>query len=195
MKKAIYLAVLTVITILCCVIGLQSYFGDGFSVGLFPVFSSKEEEHSGEGKMISKSGSLEAFSNLEFDLNVMDVTIEEGNACNVTYECNREEDIPTIEVKEDTLVIRQKKKVSLIGSKKGTKGVNRKCKLILTLPAERILEQVLVSTGVGDISISNLEGKDLEVDTSTGEIVLEECHFSKTSIIDDVGYVKLTSCD
>ena len=103
MKRAIYLVVITTITIGCVIYGAYNFSNGGplFSFGI------------GDSNKIEKSVTLEAFERIHVDADVLDFTVKEGATYALDYK-GSENMVLSYRVDNGELVISQKKKNTII---------------------------------------------------------------------------------
>ena len=213
MKKTTYLIVISVITIVCVIAGSIYHIG-GFSIpGVFRIGSGKSDTkvtsiELDDGSVSADTVDLDKFSNIDMDLQVMDVTIQRGDSLGLSYECSKKEYIPVIDVKDDLLTVRQNIKKKRVNMGK------IKCKMVLTVPENFKFENVEIRSDVGDLKIDGIDGdafifesdtgdiklasitgKELEISGDTGDIKLSGCSFTNTDISGNTGDVKLDNCE
>ena len=186
MKKTTYLVIISIITIICVIAGSIIHFGEmslgwGFPWG-FPWGAS------GDDKTLEKTVTLDEFSDMEIDLRAMDLTIERGDSYELSYQCNKEIYVPTSGIVDRVLVVKQRH--DRIGFNIG----KAKCKMVLTVPEQAVINNIQISNDTGDVKLNNIEGDMLTLDIDTGDLKIEGSTFNKTDIDNDVGDIKLTAC-
>ena len=193
MKKTTYLIVISVITIVCVIAGSIYHIG-GFSIpGVFHIGSGESDTkvtsiELDDGSVSADTVNLDKFSNIDMELQIMDVTIQRGDFLGISYECSKKEYVPQINVKDDMLTVKQKIK------KKINVGNVKKCKMILTVPDDITLDNIEISTDVGDIKIDNVNGDAFTLESDVGDVKLTGITGEKLSINTDVGDVKFAEC-
>ena len=189
MKKTTYLIIISIITIVCVIAGSIYHIG-GFRI---PGFSNKSDTkftsiELDDGSVSADTVNLDKFSDIDMDLQVMDVTIQKGDSLGISYECSKKEYVPTIDVKDDVLTVKQKVKNKInIGNVK-------RCKMILTVPDDIDIENIEISTDVGDIKIDDVNGDAFTLESDVGDMKLAGITGEELSINTDVGDVKLEEC-
>ena len=171
MKRTIYLAVITLITIGCVLYGVFRFSNRAIPFSLGNANYSTEE-----------SASLEAFDRIAVDALVMDLIVKEGSDYSLDYRAT-ENLVMAYKVENGKLIISQKKKGSMIG--------NNSAVLTLTVPADTQLERVDVGIDVGDVELKNLNADYIEADVDVGDITVEHAALGQGVIESDTGDVKV----
>lgn len=196
MKKTTYLVVISIITIICVIFGSIVHvggisFGWGFPWG-FPWGAVKGDKakvtsiEMDDGSVTADTVSLDDFTSLEMDLRIMDVTIEQGDTYGIRYECSNKKFVPSIAVNDNVLVVKQSR------DRFGWNTVNAKCKMTLTIPEGRTLEEVKLDSDVGDVKLNDIAGKSLVLDVDTGDLDLSGCTFEQSDLTGDTGDITLS---
>lgn len=167
MKRNVYLILITVITILCIIAGTGYHlvrFGLSVAEGL-PFFSefieaisdwddddddSDDNDDSDNGISTSVDASqknLDAFSSINADLNVVDLTIQRGNTFSITCKASKKL-TPEYKVENNCLTITQYAKAH------NALGRNKKCSVTITVADT--LTDLKLHTNVGDVDLSGL---------------------------------------
>lgn len=188
MKKNVYLTVLTIVTVICVVIGLCYHtinFGVSFMDGLnIPFFSLSRNTTSGNGSKSSEMLKdpedimLDEFNTIKVDADVMDLNIEYGSNFSLSYYCN-EKLIPDYKVKDGVLTVTQNSDLTSLW------GGNKKCSVTITVPEE--LEFVDIASDVGDIDLKNLSIKTLTLTADVGDIDIIRCTLGQVTLTADLG--------
>ncbi len=137
------------------------------------------------GEYIKETQELEAFDQLDIDLDSMDFEIKTGDRyeMEVTY---FKEDEFSYEIKDGTLVIKQDADYcSLFGfsSKIG--------KLTLYIPSEKNLNEAEINVGIGETLIQNVATKAFKLNGGVGEIVIKNLVSYDTDVKIGVAEVKI----
>lgn len=180
MNKNIYLTILTIITVACIIIGSI------FHLGLFHISDLGNKKIIGSGKS-NDTIAVGTFNNISVDCEVMDLTMEEGAAYEVSYNCS-EKMIPTVSVDGDTLVIKQK------NNNKGLFNKGYKCSLSITVPKTTALKDVTVEQSVGDIKLNNISADDFNLSLNVGDIKLTGASAKTVKAESNTGDVKFDDC-
>ena len=202
MKRNVYLILITVITILCIIAGTGYHlvrFGLSVAEGL-PFFSefieaisdwddddddSDDNDDSDNGISTSVDASqknLDAFSSINADLNVVDLTIQRGNTFSITCKASKKL-TPEYKVENNCLTITQYAKAH------NALGRNKKCSVTITVADT--LTDLKLHTNVGDVDLSGLNVLALDLRADVGDIDLEDCTFTSMEITSNVGDVDL----
>lgn len=192
MKKTLYLAILAGITTICIIVGSIYHISGWFGMGWFGgngiienIFSFVDDNDSERDRSkVTYSDDLEEFDKIDIDTSVMDITINTGNSYHIEYNCKAYLK-PDISVKGKTFTLYQP-------SVKWW-GRNNKCSMTLTVPSGAVLDNMDISSDVGDIKIYNTGSENISVDADVGNITLESCVFESSDIEGDVGNVKINS--
>ena len=183
MKKRTYLIIISLVTILCIIWGSIHFLG-GFISGeesLFGLFGGKDEH-------IVKDVDLEAFSSLQIDSEIMDVEIKKGDSYKLHYECSKEKLIPTYAVENGKLTIKQKNKKGLTL----TFGSSGKCKMVLTVPEEKILSDIKIVSNTGDLIIADTVTEKSDIETDTGDVKVNNSNLGGLTLATDTGDVSFS---
>ena len=184
MKRNVYLILITVITILCIIAGTGYHlvrFGLSVAEGL-PSFSefieaisdwdddgddSDDNDDSDNGISTSVDASqknLDAFSSINADLNVVDLTIQRGNTFSITCKASKKL-TPEYKVENNCLTITQYAKAH------NALGRNKKCSVTITVADT--LTDLKLHTNVGDVDLSGLNVLALDLRADVGDIDLD----------------------
>lgn len=191
MKRAIYLLMITVITIACVIIGTIHHIGGGNGISI------------GSGDVVSDQCTLIAFDSINVEADVMELTVKYGKDYAISYSCT-ESLVPEYEVEDGGLVITQKKTGLSLG--------NTKCQVTVTIPEEKELQSVYMYVDVGDVTmedidtvmltaeldvgdlnIRNVQSETVTITCDTGDIDIENAEFVHLDICADVGDINVQS--
>lgn len=183
MKKTVFLAILTVITILC-IIGGTIYHVSGFidNIHLFD-FSGVTLDHS----RVTYSEDLDEFSAIDLDTSVMDITLETGDTFHLSYDCVSYL-VPEVTVKKGTLFLTQPDVPHFGGS-------NNACSMTLTVPSGTVFTNADISSDVGNIRISGLQAEDADIQADVGDLTISGCTFTRSELDADVGDIDIGDTD
>lgn len=173
MKKTVYLAVITLITIGCVLFG----FANGEVSFPFGIGNSNYS--------IEESATLEAFDRITVDAAVMDLIVKEGSTYELDYRGTKNL-VMSYQVDNGALVVSQKKNGSMIG--------NNSAVLTLTVPADTQLESVDIGIDVGDIDLKGMNVNAMDADLDVGDMTIEKTVFDEIVIDSDTGDIKLNNC-
>ena len=189
-----FLAILTVVTVACIIVGCILHLGFGFS-------------RSGSGKMKSDEVAAERFKSISLELDAGDVIIEKGKSFRVSYRYPSNA-LPEIKVSGDKLVVKQKMNNIHLN--------DLDCSLTITVPEGEELEdingdldvcslkvngfifdtssEIDITTDVGSIEFADCTFGDLKLDSDVGSISLDACTFKKLKAAGDVGNIDINKC-
>lgn len=170
MKRSVWIAVITIITV-CCVIG-----GTVYHIGRGIRFF-------GRGEMTRKNFDLEEFDVVKIDANLMDVTITPGNQFSLSYEYTDGLE-PVYDVKSGTLTIKQKQ-YTRVGFN------NANCSLSLTIPQQEAMKAFDVHTALGNIYIEEIAASKCELKSNMGNCTLKDCSFDESDIETNMGEISV----
>ncbi len=203
--KRTYTVALTIITIICIILGTAVHVG-GFA-GKFPVpFFPFGGAMFDPGMEIRTDESFDNVSSLLIEADLMNITVRsgEGSSAQITYE-GGEKLKPAAVMKGGTLEITQKQKI-----KPGLKDV--KARLTVTLPKGSSLidfdldldvgnidlkditaEDMDLNVDVGNVEGTNISSESIAVDTDTGNILFNNAAFTGINAASDVGNIEIDS--
>lgn len=181
MKKNIYLTILTFVTVLC-IIGGTCYHVIGWGVSLAKGITGILSHNGTEsvGNLKNDTITLDSFSNITADVNVMNLTVATGESYSISYASN-EKLIPEYEVKDNTLTLKQKnlKFNSITG--------NKKCTVTVTVPDS--LQNLQIDANVGDVNLDGISAESLVLNADVGDIDVTDCSFDQVKAEAAVGDV------
>lgn len=188
MKKTVYLAILALVTVFCIIIGSVYHISGwiGFGLGnLFSFISDDANNGSSGHNNVTYSEDLDAFNRIEIDSDVMNVTIQEGAAYHLEYDCPDYRE-PEFEVTGSRLKIKQSP----------AKGWFRnhytdKSKITVTIPSGTVLDSTEISTDVGNAYINDIQCSDFSIEADVGNIEINLCTFERSEIESDVGNIDI----
>ena len=104
-KKNLYLILLSIITLVSAIIGILIHV-------IIPAGSwfANFDEHFDSDDFIAGSTTyeeLDAFQSIDFDINVADITITNGDTYSISYQTRKKALIPSYEIKDGTLYVKQ----------------------------------------------------------------------------------------
>lgn len=187
MGRKTYLIIIYTVTGLCMVLGIYLHvirpiYHVGF--GIFEtLFDAGEPDSS-----FSNEQELNAFENLDIDVDVSNITIERGSTYSASYSCQNIES-PTFRVDDNTLIVTQKKKSFRWGAV-----TNQWCDITITVPSDAIINTANIESDVGDISLSDLTIQTSSLSSDVGNIEAINCELGDADIESDVGDVDLERC-
>ena len=126
-KKNLYLILLTIITLASAIIGILIHV-------IIPAgswFADFDEHYDSDDFITGSTTSeeLDAFQSIDFDINVADITITSGDTYTISYQTSKKKLIPSYEIKDGTLYVKQASAKTLHGLTNNTS-----CTLMITVP-------------------------------------------------------------
>ncbi len=180
MNKKVYLSILYSVTIIVILISCLSSFR-GCSGGFHGI---NIIGGLGVSKHVDQDFDISEFNNINCSLVVASVSIEKGDKYSVSFS-GTENMLPTVEVKNGTLFIKQSTK---------NKKNNSNGKIVITVCKDEFGEFAL-SSNVGDLQLADLSFSKLTAETNVGDVKLKDVTVKgKTSIESNVGDVSLKNC-
>ncbi len=184
-----YFIVITVITVLCVIIGTMYHVA---GAGIFNRKGTAKRIEIGEVSVDGQSmeGSteqvLEAFDSIRIDAEVLDLRIEEGEACHIEYECTKGLE-PICEVKDGVLYVKQNPRRTWNFFGTG----NNKASLCVTIPQGTAMGKINIELDVGNIELEGLEAARCDVEASVGNIEISSCTFDASGFDSDTGNITI----
>ncbi len=176
-RKNIWMAILTIITI-CCVIG-----GTFYHTGIFEVNGGFRF---GEDRMTSVSADLETFHAINVDADMMDLSIEEGD--NFYLHGKYTDRLKfEYEVKDGVLFLKGRNPRKIFWG--GVRGEN--CNITLTVPKNTVMDRIEIKLAMGNADLENIASIDCEVLNNMGNCIFEKCSFDKADIDTNMGEVRI----
>lgn len=187
MKKNVYLTILTIVTVICIIAG-SCYHVIGWGISLAENFNLpffENDSNSSSGKLTDSGDiSLDEFTSIQADVNVMDLNIINGQSYSISYSSNQKL-IPKYKVENNVLKISQPgKKADLFGSKK--------CEVTITVPNQ--LDTIDITADVGEINLEGLSAALLTLKADVGDIDVSDCNLENVELDTDVGDVDVSDC-
>lgn len=152
-----------------------------------------------EGAFVSKTLEVDAFNQLEVDIDAADVEIKQGEEYSISY--NLEEWlVPTIAVKDKKLtIVNADKQAAHIGLRFDVFGFHIgpyiwndvQNKITITVPKDAKLEKLNLKVLTGDICINEIQIEDYGIEAESGEINLSDIEFGTGTILAEYGDVEL----
>ena len=204
MKRSIYLIIISIVTILCILIGAFSnlrYSGRGFRTikrAVEKTFSSGdydydfdidsdlvfEDDDFDEGTLEFDNEELSKFDTVAVEGSVLGLTIERGNSYSISSKYSRPSLKPEYSLRDGKLYIKQRmKRKSLIG--------NNKCEVKITVPFGATIKKLDVDVDVGAVELSGFDVDTASVRTDVGAVAVSKLDFNDLYIKSDVGAVAI----
>ena len=183
-KKNLYLILLTIIAIASAIIGILIHV-------ILPAgswFADFDEHYDSDDFIAGSTTSeeLDAFQSIDFDVNVDDITITSGDTYRISYQTRKEELIPSYEIKDGTLYVKQASAETLRGLNN-----NASCTLMITVPKNTVLSQITGKSAVGDFTMENASAIQMDVSVNVGDTELTDVVLQQVTIGSDVGDISL----
>lgn len=176
MKKTVYLTILSVITVICVIIGCGIHIM-GWWNGAFLSM----------GARVSHTDSdIPAFTGISVDIEVGDLTVRPSDGYRISYDCSKRL-IPEYSVKDGVLIITSKAHKNWFwnfwqfGKLKST--------INITVPEDVYMELFSVKADVGDVNIEGMKAEGLTIEMNVGDLDVKGCTFKSININADVGDV------
>lgn len=180
-RKNIWMAILTLITV-CCVIG-----GTFYHAGMFDL---KKGFRLGEDRMTSTSVDLETFHAINVDADMMSLSIEEGDRFYLHGKCTDRLKVE-YEIKDGILFLKERNPRKAFWG-----GVrNESCNMTLTIPKNTEMDSVEIKLAMGNADLENIASIECEAQTNMGNCTLEKCSFNKADIDTNMGEITIKNTD
>ena len=188
--KKIYIAILSIVTVICIIAGTMYHVG-GFAFGLKNLdqglFHNKDLDYSisSESTELGIQASTVA---IEVVGSLMDLNIEKGDRWMAEYESVVFLQ-PTFEVEigkngVDKLVVSQPKAPKHHGN-------DAKCQVTITVPENTNIEMLNVNLNLGDMDLVGLGAKTAKIQLDLGDMEVKNCTFEESTIQTDLGEMKV----
>ena len=205
MKKNLFLIIITLITVLCIIIGASRHLGvprksysslassirKGFRSGrLHFNFNDDDEDEmedfdfDDEDPKSFDSEVISEFKELEINLKVGSLKIERGSKWEIQSKYAYSYLKPEYTLKNEKLVITQS------GYKNQHVG-NKNCNVVITVPFGTELDKVDIKMNVGAVELNGFDIKKGSVDTDVGAISISNVDFKDLDLDSDVGAVSI----
>lgn len=127
---------------------------------------------------------VERFTNIEAQVNVIDVYIQSGDKYEVKIECD-ERVKPELEIKDNILILKSLQDVDNIP-------YNTKNVCYITVPVDTELGSININSDVGDVQIDNTLAQNIILTVSVGDVMVNGSDIKTCDIDASVGDVTLT---
>ena len=205
MKKNLFLIIITLITVLCIIIGASRHLGvprksysslassirKGFRSGrLHFNFNDDDEDEmedfdfDDEDPKSFDSEVISEFKELEINLKVGSLKIERGSKWEIQSKYSYSYLKPEYTLKNGKLVITQS------GYKNQHVG-NKNCNVVITVPFGTELDKVDIKMNVGAVELNGFDIKKGSIDTDVGAISIANVGFNDLDLDSDVGAVSI----
>lgn len=183
--KNLYIALLVVIVVISAATGIMKY------VFKISVKNHKTDASSSNEVKITEEFDTTKINNIELDADIADLVIKDGNVLSVAYDYD--EDIkPKVEVKNDSLVITEKKRET-INQDFDIDKVN--CKLIITIPKDKTIDIMNLKVSLGGIKISDISADTFNLEANLGSVEVNKSKFETVDVAADLGSINIEDTD
>ncbi len=198
MNQKIYLTFLTIITIICVLIGSAIHifgFADRFVAHFLPgndEIRTESDEKSSLSDQTKKEDTVKLDANIQkikVDLGVASLRISHGDEASISYNMSKESLVPEITQKNGTLRLKQRG-ISNASSLFSDATVN----ISITVPFE-VVKTLDISIGVGNVVIEDLSFNNVSIETGTGDTTIDSCSFHKLDIENGIGNVAVSGLE
>lgn len=184
------------IGVLLLIIGLCSggKFNYAIDMNNKKMYVAEEGEHTS----VSKTLEVDAFNELEMDIDVAEVEIKQGDDYCVSYNLEKWS-VPTVEVKDQKLTVSNAdKQTTHIGFQFDIFGFHigphvwddEGNKITITVPEDVELNDLKLIVSSGNISIEKIQIADYSIEAESGEVILSNTELGKGSIFAKYGNVE-----
>ncbi len=188
MKRNVYLIILSVITVICIISGIAINVIKPASNFLKDVLGDADS-----GTYTSNAETkLDAFENIDIDVNVINVTITEGSEFGYTLVERSGFSIGNtlktqINLSGNTLKVTQSGSSGIISL-----GSSATYKLTIVVPQGTQLNDITVNSDVGNIAIENANISSGRITSNVGNIIIGSCVFLQLDVSADVGNINIS---
>jgi DUF4097 and DUF4098 domain-containing protein YvlB len=179
MKKNIYLAILTIVTMVCMIVGIFSHVFGGF-------FGKNTFLQNSTGGQADWNAALDSFQTIRMNLAAANVVLERGDDFSIAY-TGAEELVPDYSVDGDVLKITNEKNNKKIYSV-------RDCTLTVTVPEGADLAELNARINAGEIQIRGINAENLDVEIDAGNVEVSDGSYTYVSMDVDAGNVTVDNC-
>lgn len=123
-------------------------------------------------KIVDETLLEEQFNSIRTELKSLDLEIKTGDNYEVHFS-GEESKKPTVEMVDDTVIIKQPKKPEIRGIYVSVNLSAEKLVIIVPKDKTKTLDDIRLSSASGDIAISNIIGEDLKVNLASGDLKLK----------------------
>ena len=170
--------------------GENGFHVDGTGVDIGGEHGIHLEHHGSESKGAAQnieSGALSGVASIEVDVDCADVWIQEGETCGVSLSWELSNYSMAWEMADGHLVVTSD---SWPGIMPG--GLGGDCKAVITLPAGTALDELKISTDLGDIEVTgDITAREADLSTDLGDVTCQGLRAKEMETETDLGDVKL----
>lgn len=187
--KTVYKIILTIVTVACIITGVVLHVGNWFSGISTKHWKGVNWGSVDLGEYIDYSTDVNSFSSLNVNVDIGDITIEEGDTFSITYRYPKNYS-PEFSVSNNKLTLTQKTPNTInLGVSTDWNNVY----VTVTIPSGTKLDVVDLDTSLGDVKLNGYEGKSLDITDSLGDIEVKNCSFNNVEVNDSLGNVTLNN--
>ena len=185
--KNIYLTILTIITILCIVLGSVHFFSDTVS-DYDDDLDHDDASHHFYSAFASNTvqAQLEDFDSIDIDVYCASLEIRIGASYGIEMAYPKRY-MPNYRVDDGTLTVKQDTIDEDIGIESA-----RACDITITLPSNVALRSVSIDAPVGDIELYGITAESLIVDANIGDVDMESCRITECRSEADMGDIDVS---
>jgi hypothetical protein len=183
MKKNIYLAILTIVTMVCMIVGIFAHvLGGSFGKNILLKNSSAEQ-----AKLNEK---LDAFSSIQMNLAAANVVIQTGSDYSIAYTGDSDLE-PNYSVDGGVLKIKNRKEYKLFG---GITNIGDDCTLTVTVPEDADLANLSAAIDAGELRIYRIRAEIFDVDVDAGNVEVYDGTYTEVTADVDAGNMTFETC-
>lgn len=188
MKKTIYLLTITIITVICIIVGSLYHIGNVFPFKIFDgkIYLTKEEDD--DINLLSEENSSNEFASIDATFEIANITIQTGEEYRISFDGNSKLK-PNIDITDNVLTLTQNKIKNNFNLLRPSK---YKCNLTITIPKDKTLDDVNLNTNIGDINILDVCASNVTIKADIGDLDIENAQTGDTTIEANIGDIKLT---
>jgi DUF4097 and DUF4098 domain-containing protein YvlB len=177
--KTIYLILLTMITVICIIVGM--YLHLAYRASGSRAVGSNQTVQTGDD-------ALDDFNALKLDVDAGDVEIRYGSDFSISVEYP-EKLLPTWSVENGTLIVKQSN-----AHVKWTDYNNSECDITVTLPEGTKLTSANIEMDMGNLEIYDIQADEMSVTANMGNIELYNIMTENLNMEADMGNIELKDC-
>lgn len=178
MKRQIYLTALSTVTVLVILFSILGQ--NGILPGMFGGSAAGKE---------ADTLYFDAFSSIDIDASVAEFNLEytDNNTYGIRYEVSSQKLIPSAELKDGTLFVRQAKTKT-----NNTRKYNST--LTLLIPSGTTIDNLALDMGVGDIELAGLTANKMDLHVGVGDIEMNDSTVATVVLEAGVGDIEMSGC-
>ncbi|MBO6215262.1 MAG: DUF4097 family beta strand repeat protein [Lachnospiraceae bacterium] len=187
-EKRLYTRVLTIVTIICIIIGFTYHIGGlPFRILGFNPFK-QAERLSGGTDIATFSEDYDNISQIEVDCDIINLIIKEGDRTNISIESQKDM-APTVTSAGNVVSIKQNLSSSYRGDFKLSDLKDHICDVTITVPANGI-SQFSADVSLGEIDISDLNSLSVSIISNAGDISIDNLTSQQLTVDADMGNIE-----